>query len=58
MESIDLNEPMPDDKNSGKQKKPYQTPKIQRFGGLAELVQHMPGTGPDGEIRWIDCTSL
>lgn len=38
-------------------KKLYIAPKLQRFGGLAELVQLRPDRGRDGETRWIDCTS-
>lgn len=38
-------------------KKSYSAPKLQRFGGLAELVQLRPDRGRDGETRWIDCTS-
>ena len=37
-------------------KKPYATPKLQRYGGLAELVQLRPNRGRDGEVRWVDCT--
>lgn len=38
-------------------KKPYVVPTLQRYGGLAELVQLRPDRGRDGETRWIDCTS-
>jgi hypothetical protein len=34
---------------------PYHTPTLQRFGGLAELVQRRPGRGRDGSI-FPDCT--
>jgi len=34
---------------------PYHTPTIQRYGGLAELVQRRPNRGRDGSI-FIDCT--
>lgn len=30
------------------EKKSYNTPKLHRYGGLAELVQAQPGIGPDG----------
>jgi hypothetical protein len=38
-------------------KKAYHSPKVQRYGSLAELVQMRPDRGRDGETRWIDCTS-
>lgn len=38
-------------------KKAYHSPKVQRYGSLAELVQIRPDRGRDGETRWIDCTS-
>ena len=58
MENVNPNGLMPDNSISDKQKKPYQTPKMQRFGGLTELVQFNSNTGADGETIWIDCTSL
>ena len=38
-------------------KKAYHSPKVQRYGSLAELVQLRPARGLDGETRWVDCTS-
>lgn len=43
--------------NTNEQKKPYHTPKLHRYGGLAELVQFTPDRGADGETIWVDCTS-
>ena len=57
MENNNPTDAMPDPSGARKQKKVYQTPKIQRFGGLAELVQLNPARGADGETRWPDCTS-
>ena len=34
---------------------PYHAPTLQRFGGLAELVQRRPRRGGDGSI-FPDCT--
>lgn len=36
-------------------KKVYNTPKLQRFGALAELVQNSPGRAGDGG-PFADCT--
>lgn len=58
MESINQNEAMPNSKAASEPKKTYHPPTIQRFGSLADLVQFNAGSGPDGEIRWSDCTSL
>ncbi|MFB9840810.1 hypothetical protein [Mucilaginibacter ginsenosidivorans] len=57
MENNNPTEAMPANSGDSNQKKVYQTPKIQRFGGLAELVQLRPGRGADGETIWPDCTS-
>ena len=57
---MDNNNPMdalPEDDMATGQKKPYHTPKLQRFGGLAELVQLNPYRGADGEVTFLDCTS-
>lgn len=57
---MDNNKPLdaaPDESKANDQKKSYHTPKLQRFGGLAELVQMSPGTGPDGNPTYVDCTS-
>jgi hypothetical protein len=57
---MDNNKPMdalPEDNQATGQKKPYHTPKLQHFGGLAELVQLGPYRGADGEVRYLDCTS-
>ena len=58
METNYSNDALSDKSGNSNQKKVYQTPKIQRFGSLAELVQHSPGVGPDGEVIFIDCTSV
>ena len=58
MENVNLNNSAPEstgDMNC--QKKVYHSPKVQRYGSLAELVQLRPDRGRDGETRWIDCTS-
>lgn len=34
----------------------YHTPKLLRYGGLAELVQRRPGRAMDGETMFVDCT--
>ena len=39
------------------ERKAYSTPKLHRYGGLAELVQATPDRGVDGETRFPDCTS-
>lgn len=57
MDNNNPTEAIPANSGDSKQKKVYQTPKIQRFGGLAELVQLRPFRGADGETIWPDCTS-
>lgn len=34
----------------------YHTPKLLRYGGLAELVRNQPGRAMDGETMLADCT--
>lgn len=34
----------------------YHTPKLLRYGGLAELVKRTPGRAMDGETMFVDCT--
>lgn len=34
----------------------YHTPKLLRYGGLAELVKRTPGRAKDGETINLDCT--
>jgi hypothetical protein len=46
-----------DESNATEQKKPYHTPKLHHYGGLAELVQFTLDRGADGETIWVDCTS-
>jgi len=50
----------PNQKTSGNQDEkagllPYHAPTLQSYGGLAELVRHNPGHGPDGGPI-ADCT--
>ena len=59
---MDNNKPLdatPDESKANDQKKPYHSPKLQHFDGLAELVQLNPGFGPDGNLSiYPDCTSI
>lgn len=59
---MDNNQPLnatPEERKANDQKKSYHSPKLQRFGGLAELVQLRPGVGPDGNASiYTDCTSI
>ncbi|HEY9000086.1 MAG TPA: hypothetical protein VIM89_01945 [Mucilaginibacter sp.] len=57
METNDRIDSLQDEGNTTGQKKPYHTPKLHHYGGLAELVQNNPHRGADGEVRWVDCTS-
>lgn len=45
----------PPQEQEGQEKHPYHAPTLVCHGGLAELVQGSPGTGPDSS-SYPDCT--